>query len=70
MVRIADLTGHSSRVLYTAMSPCGEYVASAGADETLRIWKCFEHDQMKKKNPAGLPLKSSTTNFSMINKIR
>lgn len=70
MARIADLTGHRSRVLYVTMSPCGEYVASAGADETLRIWKCFEQDHSRKKCFVGLAGKSSTSDFSMINKIR
>mmetsp|Transcript_12705 Transcript_12705/g.14818 ORF Transcript_12705/g.14818 Transcript_12705/m.14818 type:complete len:484 (-) Transcript_12705:156-1607(-) len=42
MVKTKELTGHTSRVLQTAISPCGTMVCSAGADETLRFWKVFE----------------------------
>lgn len=38
----ADLTGHSNRVLHTAMSPDGTTVVSAAADETLRFWRLFD----------------------------
>lgn len=41
MVKVCDLTGHSNRVLMMAMSPNCEMVVSAGADETLRLWRCF-----------------------------
>jgi cell division cycle protein 20 (cofactor of APC complex) len=45
MKRIADLKGHSSRVLHLALSPDGTTVASAAADETLRFWKVFSQSQ-------------------------
>lgn len=32
------LTGHTSRVLYLAMSPNGEYIVTGAGDETLRFW--------------------------------
>ncbi|GBP80713.1 Cell division cycle protein 20 homolog [Eumeta japonica] len=35
MTRVAELTGHTARVLHLAMSPDGTTVLSAGADETL-----------------------------------
>lgn len=33
-----SLTGHASRVLHLAMSPCGNYIVSGAGDETLRFW--------------------------------
>ena len=33
-----------------SMSPDGTTVVSAGADETLRLWKCFAIDPAKKKS--------------------
>eukprot|EP01006_Ploeotia_vitrea_P060181 TRINITY_DN75446_c0_g1_i1.p1 TRINITY_DN75446_c0_g1~~TRINITY_DN75446_c0_g1_i1.p1 ORF type:complete len:495 (-),score=30.89 TRINITY_DN75446_c0_g1_i1:398-1882(-) len=48
--KIADLTGHTSRVLHLAMSPDGQTVVSAAGDETIRFWKCFAYEE-KKKTP-------------------
>ena len=42
--RLADLTGHTSRVLHLAMSPDGQTVVSAAGDETIRFWRCFAPD--------------------------
>lgn len=40
MVKLAELEGHSSRVLHLAQSPDGTTIVSAAADETLR---CMHH---------------------------
>jgi len=49
LVKVGELTGHTSRVLHTAISPDGTTVCSAAADETLRFWKVWE-PQTKKKS--------------------
>lgn len=45
MCKVGELCGHQDRVLNMTMNPEKTCVASAGADETLRIWNCFEHCQ-------------------------
>ena len=46
--KTAELLGHTERVLHLAISPDNTTVVSAGADETLRLWKCFIPDAIKK----------------------
>jgi len=55
LAKVGELTGHTARVLHLAMSPDGQTIASAAADETLRFWKIFEYskDSMKKKVVGG-----------------
>lgn len=57
MTKVTELTGHTRRVLHLAMSPDGSTVVSAGADETLRFWKCFQSDPRKKRRKS-LEIKS------------
>lgn len=54
MTKITELTGHTARVLHLAMSPDGQTVLSAGADETLRLWKCFQNDPSKSKKSSTI----------------
>ncbi|KAL0836202.1 hypothetical protein Bca101_088091 [Brassica carinata] len=49
LVTMAELTGHTSRVLYMAQSPDhGCTVASAAGDETLRFWDVLECQRLPK----------------------
>jgi cell division cycle 20-like protein 1 (cofactor of APC complex) len=41
LTQVANLTGHSYRVLYLAMSPDGEAIVTGAGDETLRFWNVF-----------------------------
>lgn len=47
MVRTKELTGHTARVLHMAVSPNGNMVCSAAADETLRFWNVFSSSKSK-----------------------
>ena len=50
LTKIADLPGHESRVINTALSPDGETVASCASDENLKFWKAFEVPKGKRRD--------------------
>lgn len=64
MTRVKELTGHTSRILQMTMSPDGQYVATAAADETLRLWKCFATQQKTKKSLGKGTAKGGTSLMS------
>uniref|UniRef100_A0A0A9FAI3 Cell division cycle protein 20 n=1 Tax=Arundo donax TaxID=35708 RepID=A0A0A9FAI3_ARUDO len=67
MVKMTELNGHTSRVLFMAQSPDGCTVVSAAADETLRFWNVFGTPEAVPKAAA----KSSHTGiFNSFNHIR
>lgn len=49
MTKIAELRGHTHRVLGLCLSPDKSTVVSLAADETLRFWQCFPVDTQRKK---------------------
>ncbi|XP_065847172.1 cell division cycle 20.2, cofactor of APC complex-like [Euphorbia lathyris] len=51
MGKMAELTGHTSRVLYMTQSPDGCTVATAAGDETLRFWNVFGVPEVAKAAP-------------------
>lgn len=59
MTKVTELTGHTARVLHLAMSPDGTTILSAGADETLRLWKCFSKSLTKIKDTEKVKTKPS-----------
>jgi WD40 repeat protein len=53
MVKLKELTGHTSRVLHLAQSPDGATVVSAAPDETIRFWNIFNTGTVRARTPAG-----------------
>lgn len=45
MQQVAQLTGHTYRVLYLSLSPDGETIVTGAGDETLRFWNVFEKNK-------------------------
>ena len=58
---IRNYKGHTKRVIYYAMGPCGSKVVTGGGDETVRFWKLFDDaesntdtgDEVKKSGGDG-----------------
>lgn len=65
MAKVSELTGHTSRILHTALSADGTTVCSAAADETLRFWKVWDVKKKRSRTAA----KSSSSKLSTM-KIR
>ncbi|XP_048530023.1 cell division cycle 20.2, cofactor of APC complex-like [Triticum urartu] len=64
MVKLAELEGHTSRVLCLAQNPDGSTVASVAADETLRFWNVFGTSEAPK--PAAKTVHTGMFSFSHI----
>ena len=45
--KVGEVTGHQGRILHMCLSPKRSSVASASADETMRIWKCFDEPDLE-----------------------
>lgn len=57
LVKNIEIPAHESRVLHSALSPDGQMLATAAADESLKFWKVFE----KKAGAANLAAGGSAT---------
>ncbi len=53
MQKVATLTGHTYRVLYLSMSPCGQNIVTGAGDETLRFWNAFPSTLKAKIDGSG-----------------
>jgi len=60
---VTELTGHTGRVLKIVPSPSGEMVASAAADETIRMWQVWPALPKEKKARALQPTSSVALNM-------
>ncbi|GAA6002887.1 hypothetical protein JCM10207_001883 [Rhodosporidiobolus poonsookiae] len=49
MQQVAQLTGHTYRVLYLASSPDGQTIVTGAGDETLRFWNAFPRGKVERK---------------------
>jgi len=47
MERIINIQAHDARVLFSALSPDGQSVATAAGDETLKFWKIWKSKDNK-----------------------
>lgn len=54
MRRIGTMRGHTDRVLYSALSPDGQTLATCGADENLNFWNLFEGKSKEKSADLGI----------------
>lgn len=65
MVKIAELSEHTSRVLFMSLSTDRCTVASAAADERLKFWNIFGNPKAEKSPP-----KAAEEPFAHLNRIR
>lgn len=66
MRKLAELRGHTERVLHLSLSPDGKTIASAAGDETLRFWKVWEVEEQKDKKTKGDSLSSLSRGLQLI----
>jgi cell division cycle protein 20 (cofactor of APC complex) len=66
MTKVGEMFGHSSRVLHLAMSPDGQSIVSAAADENLKFWRCFESSKTSSNNVANSPSSKLETKLNKV----
>ncbi|KAM0807954.1 hypothetical protein AB5N19_08295 [Seiridium cardinale] len=62
LVRNVEIPAHESRVLHSCLSPDGQMLATAAADESLKFWKVFEK---KTGTAAGVGASGSSSKAQM-----
>ncbi|TKA80695.1 hypothetical protein B0A55_03679 [Friedmanniomyces simplex] len=69
LVKNIEIPAHESRVLHSALSPDGQMLATAAADESLKFWKVFEK-KAGMANLAGAGSAASTKGLTKATTIR
>ncbi|KAK4555723.1 WD repeat-containing protein slp1 [Recurvomyces mirabilis] len=69
LVKNIEIPAHESRVLHSALSPDGQMLATAAADESLKFWKVFEK-KAGSANLAGLASTAAAKGLSKATTIR
>ncbi|GAA5966517.1 hypothetical protein JCM8115_002702 [Rhodotorula mucilaginosa] len=54
MQQVAQLAGHTFRVLYLACSPDGQTIVTGAGDETLRFWNAFPKSKTERKTESSV----------------
>lgn len=54
LVRNVEIPAHESRVLHSCLSPDGQMLATAAADESLKFWKIFEKKPGSSSSSSGI----------------
>ncbi|OUM68237.1 hypothetical protein PIROE2DRAFT_39335, partial [Piromyces sp. E2] len=67
MDRISNIKAHDSRILYSALSPDGQTVATVASDENLKFWSIFKQQSKRAYNTAFTPESSKNTIHKVIN---
>jgi len=70
MRQVTQLTGHTMRVLYLAVSPDGTTIVTGAGDETLRFWNIFPKSTGTASGASSSPAASATATFAASSAIR
>ena len=54
MQKLSTLTGHTYRVLFLSMSPCGQNIVTGAGDETLRFWNVLPPPKKIENRNSGI----------------
>lgn len=56
--RVVQLMGHEVRPIHICLSPDGSTLISASADETLRFWRLFDNESIKRQTGSCVSVKN------------
>jgi cell division cycle protein 20 (cofactor of APC complex) len=66
MEQVAEIRdAHDTRVLYSALSPAGDVIATAAGDENLKFWRLWEVETVRKTKGVK-ESRSNSTSSSML----